>query len=262
MPGGSDIDVDVQAGDKALSMVTKALADADATGGTPTAAALARALEYYTKGAGKELDGGKYVLLATDGGPNCNDALSCDADACTVNIDEQCPMAVDNCCDAALAGEGAQSGCLDDAETLDRIAALHDAGIDTFVVGIPGSEAYTKALDAFAKAGGRARAKAPFYYQVSASGSADSGLTTVLETITTGLIKSCRLQLGSMPPALDKLNVEIDGTPVPQMGDDGWKLDTDTTPPTVELLGETCRHLEEDGAQSVKVTFGCPTVVK
>ena len=83
-------------------------------------------------------------------------------------------MAVANCCDEKLAGAGR-------AERLPRRhrdarpdQGADDAGIDTFVVGIPGSEAYSEALDAFAKAGGRARAaKAPFYYQVSASGSAD-----------------------------------------------------------------------------------------
>jgi hypothetical protein len=262
LPSGGGVDVEVQAGDKALPLATKALADAEPSGGTPTAAALARALEYFTTGAGKNLDGGKYVLLATDGGPNCNDTLSCDADACTVNLDGQCPMSVSNCCDEKVAGSGAQSGCLDDSETLDRIRALHDAGVDTFVVGIPGSEAYADALDAFAKAGGRPnQSGSRSYFQVSASGGAETGLTTVLETIASGLIKSCRLQLGSTPPALDQLNVEIDGVAVPQQGADGWALDTTTTPPTIELKGETCKHVENDGAQSVSVTFGCPTLV-
>ena len=49
MPSGSDIDVEVQAGGKALPIVTKELATVDPSGGTPTAAALARALDYYTR---------------------------------------------------------------------------------------------------------------------------------------------------------------------------------------------------------------------
>ena len=203
------------------------------------------------------------MLLATDGGPNCNDTLSCDAETCTTNLDGDCPMGFDNCCDQTAAGAGAQIGCLDDAGTLARVKALEKAGIDTFVVGIPGSEAYADVLDALAKAGGRAvQNSARSYFQVSASGSADSGLTTVLKTIATGLIKTCRLQLGSAPPALDRLNVEIDGLPVPQQGDDGWDLDTSTTPPTIELKGKTCDRVESDGAKSVSVTFGCPTVLE
>lgn len=262
LPGGDNVDVEVQSGTKAMPLVMNALEGTDPSGGTPTAAALMRARDYFTKGAGAKLDGGKYVLLATDGGPNCNDGLSCDADACTMNLDGQCPMSVANCCDEKLAGSGAQSGCLDDGATLKSIKALADAGIDTFVVGIPGSEVYADALDAFAKAGGRAdQGGSHSYYQVSASGSSATGLTTVLESIASGLIKSCRLQLASTPPALDKLNVEIDGSAVPQQSADGWDLDMSTSPPTIELKGKTCEHVENDGAQSVTVTFGCPTRV-
>ena len=41
----------------------------------------------------------------------------------------------------------------------------------------------------------------------------------------------------------------------------GWKLDTGTDPPTIELLGETCEKVETEGVQSVEVLFGCPTIV-
>ena len=56
--------------------------------------------------------------------------------------------------------------------------------------------------------------------------------------------------------------VEIDGVAVPQQSADGWALDTSTTPPTIELKGKTCEHVEHDGAESVTVTFGCPTVLE
>jgi hypothetical protein len=45
------------------------------------------------------------------------------------------------------------------------------------------------------------------------------------------------------------LNVEIDGTEVPQAGDDGWNVDRSTDPPTIVLKGETCEHLETQGAE-------------
>lgn len=262
MPAGSTMDVEVQPGDQALPHVLAALDATAPSGGTPTGAALGRALEYFTKGAGAKLVGGKYVLLATDGGPNCNTGLSCDVSACTVNLDGQCPNGVANCCDPAQAGAGAQAGCLDDQETRARIKALADAGIDTFVVGIPGSESYAASLDGFAQAGGRVNPSAPHsYYAVSASGTGLGGLTTTLSSIASSLVKSCQLRLASVPPALDQLNVRVDGTIVPQQGPDGWVLDTSTSPPTIELKGETCKRIERDGAQSVAVLYGCPTQV-
>jgi hypothetical protein len=115
-----------------------------------------------------------------------------------------------------MAGAGAQSGCLDDKETLARIKALAAAGIDTFVIGIPGSESYATSLDTFAQGGGRVNPGAPpSYYAVHGSGSGLDGLTGVLSAITSSVIKTCRLQLASVPPVIDQLNVQIDGKYVP-----------------------------------------------
>jgi len=257
-----DVAVDVAPGAQALPEIADALEAAEPSGGTPTAAALERALAYFQSGAGAGLSGEKYVLLATDGGPNCNAAESCAPDACTVNLDGQCPMGVDNCCDPALAGPDAEQGCLDERATTDAIDALAGEGVQTFVVGIPGSEQYASSLDAFARAGGRPSPHAPpSYYAVDAQGDEPGGLTDVLRAITSSLITTCRLQLGSVPPSLDKLNVEVDGKLVPQSGTNGWKLDTSTDPPTIELLGDTCQRVETEGVQSVQVSFGCPTIV-
>ena len=77
MPDGSDVEVDVQAGGKALSMITKDAwrrrCRSAARRPRPRWHARARLLH---QGRGQQLDGDKYVLLATDGGPNCNDALT------------------------------------------------------------------------------------------------------------------------------------------------------------------------------------------
>ena len=257
-----DIAVDVAEAGAALGDIEDALDAAEPSGGTPTAAALERALAYFQSGAGAGLEGEKYVLLATDGGPNCNPDGECEVASCTANLDGQCPMGVDNCCDPDMAGEGAGEYCLDEDATTDAIDALAGENVDTFVVGIPGTEQYASSLDAFAKAGGRARADAPpSYYAVEAQGDEPGGLTDVLRAITSSLITSCRLQLGSTPPALDKLNVEVDGELVPQSGANGWRLDESTDPPTIELLGETCEQVENEGVQSVEVLFGCPTII-
>jgi hypothetical protein len=250
--------VPIAAGQDSVEEIFVSLDAHEPAGGTPTAAALARAGAYFASGDGAELEGEKYVLLATDGGPNCNPDLTCDASSCTINMEGlDC---AGNCCDPAKDPSGPTS-CLDEDGTLEAVTALADAGVKTFVVGIPGSQFYADTLDRVALAGlvpndtGDSK-----YYRVSADGDAE-GLTDVLTRITTSVITTCRLQLASDPPALDRINVEIDGAPVPQSGDDGWEIDEATSPPTLVLRGETCRLMETEGAGSITVTFGCPTVI-
>ena len=226
-------------------------------GATPTAAALRRALNYYTEGAGAQLAGEHYVLLATDGGPNCDDSLSCAASACTVNMDGSCP-ANTNCCDPKLdpAGPGK---CLDDAGTTAVVKELAAVGVKTFVVGIPGTEAYGSTLDTLAIAGGEQNPDAPpNYFSVSASGGVKA-LSQVLTNITTGLITSCSLVLQEEPPDINQINVVVDGQTILEGSADGWALDRTTNPPTIELKGTTCETVRTSGAQKLSITFGCPT---
>lgn len=245
------------------SSVPKILATLDATspgGGTPTAAALKVALDYFQSGAGAKLEGDRYVLLATDGGPDCNAQLSCDANQCTTNLDGACPAAAGNCCDPMFGGSAAKSRCLDDVATRGQIDALRVAGVKTLVVGIPGTEAYVTSLDSFAQAGAAPNpAGSPSYFAVSAAGGVD-GLSSVLSAVTKGLVTTCRLQLESKPPDPQKLNVSVDGVLVPQSGPNGWLLDTSTSPATIVLQGSTCQSVEANGANSVQVVYGCPTI--
>ena len=259
----SAIRVEVAEGTTTVSDILAEVDTVTPSGGTPTAAALAGALEYFTNGAGSSLEGDKYVLLATDGGPNCNADLSCGPEACTRNLDGTCPEGApnDNCCDESIAGAGAE--CLDAEGALEQVQALQDAGIGTFVVGIPGSDVdeYVAVLNDMAEVGGYENPSgATAYYAVSATGGTQ-GLTEVLIEITRELITSCELQLDSTPPDLDKINVELDGNIVPQEDENGWVLDTSTSPPTVRLVGSTCAHVEDVGVESVDLTFGCPTVL-
>jgi hypothetical protein len=260
MPALPGITVPVEGGATGVPKIVSALGAAAPGGGTPTAEALRRAADYFTKGAGSTLKGDRYVLLATDGGPDCNSALSCDATTCTTNLDGQCSAAAGNCCDPKYGGAAALSRCLDDSATTAQIKALNTAGVKTFVVGIPGSEAYATALDAFAVAGGAPTSGAHKYFAVAASGGT-AALTSALETITKGVITTCRLVLGSTPPDLGKLNVKVDGTVIPQSGPDGWSVDTSTSPPAVVLKGATCSDIETNGAQMVEIEYGCPTIV-
>jgi hypothetical protein len=235
--------------------------DAMPAGGTPTAAALKAAADYFTTGTGKSLTGDKYVLLATDGGPNGNASLNCDATTCTVNMDlNKTGAGATNYCSASLVADGPKS-CLDDQATVAQLGAMATAGIKTFVVGIPGTDPYVATLDAMAVAGGvPASTTSPKYFAVSAAGGV-AGLQQVFESITKQLIKSCRLQLQSNPPDVGLLNVFVDNVVVPKPGADGWDLDTTTSPPTIVLKGATCMSVETAGAGAIDVQYGCPTVI-
>jgi hypothetical protein len=200
------------------------------------------------------MQGDNYILLATDGAPNCNTALQCQPDRCTTNIEQACTGAA-NCCLAPN-----QQGCVDDAKTTGIITALQAKGISTFVIGIPGTELYSSFLDAFAVAGGKAVSTlSPKYYAVSATGGV-SGLTDVFTSITKVLIKACDLTLTTNPPDTNLLNVAVDGTTISQTGPNGWDLDQTTKPPTIKIKGTTCQNIQTNGANSVQVIYGCPTI--
>lgn len=252
--GASAVNVDIDAGDRALPTILNALNATSPGGGTPTAAALARANEYFKVGAGAGLRGNNYVLLATDGGPNCNANNSCGAERCTTNLDQQCDSG--NCCKSV--GEG----CLDDAAVTQQIEALKANGVRTFVVGIPGTENYASYLNTFAEAGGVANPGAPpSYYAVSAMGGVQ-GLVDVFSGITTQLVHSCTLALSSNPPKLDEVNLAVDCELQRPSAADGssWKIDTTSDPFSVVLEGPICTKLQGSGARRVDIVYGCPTV--
>src|SRR5690606_20887743 len=142
--------------------------------------------------------------------------------------------------------------------TLAQVQALHAAGITSFVVGIPGSDQapYEVLLDALAEAGGApASQSSPMYYRVEDA----QQLSDTLLSLTSDLVDSCELVLERRPPDADEVNVFVNDTIVPKLGDDGWDYDDPSAPSAIIIKGETCRQIEEEGAQSVRVEYGCPT---
>ena len=256
-PADSVVRAAVEIGTASVPKINAELEKTAPGGGTPTAAALKGAYDYFTTGAGAALQGDKYVLLATDGGPNCNSSLTCGADRCTPNLDGACFRNPASCCDQL----GAL--CLDDQSVIAQVSALSTAGIPTFVVGIPGTEAYANYLDPIAVAGGKPApaGSARRYYEVSAQGGVQ-GLVDVFRTITTQLVRSCDIVLTTSPPDKDKVNVAVDCKIVPQ-GQDGafeWEIDTTTDPPTLRFKGMTCANIQQNGADRVDVVYGCPPI--
>jgi hypothetical protein len=237
-------------------LIGDALAQAEPGGGTPTAAALERALQYFTEGDGLLLEGEKYVLLATDGGPNCNYDNACEADTCTPNLDGAPQCADGNCCD------GAGEFCVDDSGVTEQIEALQAAGIDTFVVGIPGTEEYADYLDAFARAGGVPNQGGTRDYFAVSGALGVTGLTDVLTTITTALVTSCEITLAEPPAQISLVNVAIDCEVVRKEGVDGsgWEFDDPANPRSVIVHGPACDDLKANGARRVDVVYGCTTI--
>ncbi len=256
--GEAAINVPIGEGSRAVRDVLEVLNDTPPGGGTPTAAALAEAYRYFTSGEGLGLKGRKYVLLATDGAPNCDSGNSCDEDKCTQNIDGNCPETQGNCClDAGI-------NCLDDENVVDQIRNLADEGISTFVVGIPGTERYEQYLDTFAEEGGvGTNDDGHSYYQVTASEGVQ-GLVNVFTEITTKLVRDCDIALPQRPTDTALVNVAINCDILPAEGaEDGsaWEINTEDGDSVITITGPKCEEIQQEGVERVDIVTGCPTVV-
>jgi hypothetical protein len=235
---------------------TTAFADATGVspfGGTPTASTFQAIMSTLLS-----LSGRTYVVLATDGAPNCNEGATCAAADCIPNIegDPACPSST-NCCDAESGAFG-PSLCLQGKETRQAIAQLYQAGIRTYVIGLPsaagevGVPAYASVLDGMAVAGGTARTTTPKYYAVGAL----SELDQVLASIGSRVVLSCDFKLAEVPPDASQVNVYLDQDELAYDAVDGWVW---TGAQSLELRGAACERLESGQVTQVQVVAGCPT---
>jgi hypothetical protein len=276
MPVGTEPNIPIGPGIDTVPLIIDEFVSVRPGGGTPTAVALEHAYDYFVNGSGRDLEGDKFVVLATDGGPNCNGDLNCDAASCTLNIEERsdtCTPETESCC----VGSSGREACLDDTASVEAVQTLAAAGIDTFVIGVPGSEFYAGILDEIAEEGGQAVVgEAQKYFQVEASDGVDA-LTDVFRTITRELVTSCEIPLTEEPKSLVDINVAVDCEIVPRYegatggggaggvggaavdGEANWSVDTDNNPPLVRLHGALCERVEQ-GVERVDVVLGCPAV--
>ncbi len=218
-------------------------------GGTPTAATLSGLLPVLAA-----LEGRTFVILATDGGPNCDDNAACGVASCIPNIenDQGCPSGGSpNCCDPSFYGP---EQCLDSQPTIDAVAAVAKAGVPTYVIGVPGSGPYSALLDSLAQAGGTARASEPYYYRVESTD--ETALASALSQIAAKITATCTLTLDQPPPDPTHVNVYLDNKPVPADPTNGWTLDGST----ITLQGATCAEVTSGDVLNVRVVAGCPTL--
>lgn len=193
--------------------------------GTPTTAVMNNAVQYLQ---GLTDPNPKYLLLATDGEPNCA--------AGNVNTSD------------AVGAENA-------------VAAAYTAGFPTFVVGIATATdaAATGALNMAAVNGGEAQTGAATqYYSVTDT----AGLETVLAQIV-GKTVSCTIPLTGVSGDLDKVAVsakDASGNTIEIMQDavNGWSY-TDATKTAIILNGDACNNLKSVTYTGFQFIYTCAT---
>lgn len=138
-------------------------------GGTPTAASLTSAKNYLLS---QGLSSPAYVLLITDGLPNCNASLN-----------------VATCTSIDPAATTAQYKCLDDTQTVAAAQALRAANIPVYVVGFGSGITSTgnqAVLNAIASAGGTSTA-----YIATNQAQLTTALNQVASTASTCCVNAC-----------------------------------------------------------------------
>lgn len=215
--------------------IASVLAGLTICGSTPTSETLRNAHAYL----GSTSTGhSQYVLLATDGVPNCNSSL--DPDTCT-------------CLDTDTGCAGRPEACLDDVACYDALDALYSDGIPTYVLGM-GSwlGADRDIMNAMAEHGGTGS----FY---PAETPAD--LLSAFEAIMGTVVLSCRFDIHPGPEAdPTKVNFYIDGEIVPMdpSHTNGWDYVDDDT---IEFYGTWCERIMSGDISGVSAAYGCPTVI-
>jgi hypothetical protein len=217
-------------------------------GGTPTAQALRSVAQSLSKVQGK-----RYVILATDGGPNCNTTASCTSEGCMPNIESAagCVPGGNNCC---VPPAGFLESCLDSAATNSAVLALQSSGIPVYVVGLPGTATYGTLLDQLAASGGTALPGSPKYYKVDKSGT--NTLLPALKKIAAKIVATCEFKLKEPPKAPNLVNVYLDEVILPKDPANGWKIEGET----VTLLGAACSKVLAGDVLDVRIIAGCPTI--
>jgi hypothetical protein len=181
-PGGVVLDIGATPTD-----IANQYASSGPNGSTPSAGALLQAKSYLL---GKHLSVPAYVLLITDGLPNCDYNLNGTTCNCQAPDQSYCDPSVCDFCDSAGNCNycGTPAYCLDDSAMSAAAASLNSAGIKVFVVGFgAGTSGNNLAvLNAVAAAGGTTHA-----YSAQDQTELRSQLTTIVGSVGTCCQNNC-----------------------------------------------------------------------
>ena len=187
---------------------------------TPTHLAIRAAAAYMKTLPSKNP---KFIMLATDGEPNCYDKM---------------------------------------VMPPEYLTALQDAamgGIRTFVVGVNTSAMRNApaVLDMMAIMGGEARQGTPKHYSVESK----QELVDTLVAIATG-VSNCYFPLTKAPPSPSDVAVKVEGTRVPPdpAHTNGWDY-AGPDRMAIQIYGSTCDALKAGKITNIQIIFGCPGVL-
>jgi hypothetical protein len=199
--------------------ISSAIAMTMPGGTTPTAAALASAGKYLMA---LTRPNPRFVLLATDGEPNCG--------AAGMNSDAQAAVAA--------------------------VTSLAAAGIPVYVIGIATQGVADTTLSSMATAGGRPRNATPSYYPVQTA----TDLSAALSAIG-GQIASCTFTVTPPDPPADPNNVAVkaNGMTVPKSATDGWQFGPSMT--SIEITGSWCAQIQSGAITDIQAIFACKDFV-
>ncbi len=234
------MNVDVAPGPMNANAVYDAFRAHYPEGATPTAAAIRRATTYL---ASREARGrARYIVLATDGAPNCNESIPLNECICLQGMG------------GCNAGPNARRQCLDDRASIAAIGDARNLGIVTYVIGLDGSidAQFITVLDQMAIAGGRPLPTPPRYISIQSEVALSQSFAGIQRTVV-----QCSYVTPSRPDDPDEITVFLNGAPVPRdtTRANGWDW-TDRDYGEITLFGATCdTAIATNGALAARV--GC-----
>jgi hypothetical protein len=209
--------------------ITAAIARTGPSTNTPTRAAIQAGTAYLM--ALKDTNP-KYILLATDGEPNC--AAGCVGSDCSTTPNPTEEM------NSEMA-----------------VAAAAAAGIKVFVVGIGNVASAVAVLNQMAINGGEAQTGGATSYYAATD---QAALQTALSQIV-GKVASCTLPLPGKPQDPTNVVVEDEGTKTQIPRDathaEGWDY-TDASDTAIQLYGTACANVTNGTFSNVQILEGCP----
>ena len=234
------------AADNAAAIET-ALMSLTTCGGTPTAVTLQSASDYLTTLTD---DHPSYIILATDGAPNCNETL--DGATCTCTSAAGC-----------TGTSGQHLNCLDDTRTYGALDILCTAETHTYILGMGGATSWTEVLQGMATHG---CTDTP--YAVNDPDAIQAALDEIA-----GAVASCQFEMNCADiPEPGKVNfyfttgTETNVVPRDSGHADGWDwvdpCDSTSDPSgMIEFFGPACDRILNREVDEVSATFGCPTII-
>jgi len=222
----------VSVGTGKAAAIASAISGTKPGGNTPTRDAITTGAAYLM---GLTDTNKKYLLLATDGLPNCPAGCS------LTNPSNACTM-TDN--------------PAEDKAATDAVAAAAAAGVPVFVIGV-GMTGADATLNAMAVAGGMPQTGASTsFYSVTDTASLVSALNAIL-----GRVASCKFNVGDAPNSMtsvDQIDVFGDSTLISKDPNhaNGWDY-TNGTHTAIEVYGPQCDAILSGAIKNVTITFRC-----